>query len=68
MSAAGPGRKNPTICHPAIAYKTLFGSVAGGQAAKEFAVKTNLLDFSAEVMRPCRRLGLGFFRSRASCR
>jgi len=54
MSAAGPGRKNPTICHPAIAYKTLFGSVAGGQAAKEFAVKTNLLDFMAEDVKAIR--------------
>jgi hypothetical protein len=54
MSAAGPGRKNPTLCHPAIAYKTLFGSVAGGQAAREFAVKTNLLDFMASDVRAIR--------------
>ncbi len=54
MSAAGPGRKNPTLCHPAIAYKTLFGSVAGGQAAREFAVKTNLLDFMAADVRAIR--------------
>jgi hypothetical protein len=54
VSASGPGRKNPTICHPAIAYKTLFGSVAGGQAAKEFAVRTNLLDFMAEDVKAIR--------------
>ncbi|WP_439630393.1 DUF1552 domain-containing protein [Gemmata sp.] len=54
MSAAGPGRKNPTLCHPAIAYKALFGGVAGGQAAREFAVRTNLLDFLAEDVRAIR--------------
>ena len=54
VSAAGPGRKNPTLCHPSIAYKTLFGGVAEGQAAKEFAVKTNLLDFMAEDVKAIR--------------
>jgi hypothetical protein len=55
LSAAGPGRKNPTLCHPGVAYRALFGSVAGGQAAKEFAVKTNLLDFMAADVRAIRR-------------
>ena len=54
LSASGPGRKIPTQCHPAIAYKTLFGSVAGGQAAKEFAVKTKLLDFMADDVKAIR--------------
>jgi hypothetical protein len=54
VSAAGPNRKNPTVCHPVPAYKTLFGSVAGGQAAKEFAIRTNLLDFMVDDVRAIR--------------
>lgn len=47
VSASGPGRKNPTLCTPTLAYNTLFGSVASGRAAQEFAAKTNVLDFLA---------------------
>ena len=43
-SAAGRGKALPTQCRPDLAYKTLFGSVAGGDARKGFDTQKNLLD------------------------
>ncbi len=48
ISAIGPNRALPTICKPDQAYATLFGSVAGGNAQREFAAQNNLLDFMRE--------------------
>ncbi len=45
ISAIGPNRALPTMCKPDQAYATLFGSVAGGNAQREFAAQNNLLDF-----------------------
>ncbi|MFN4260263.1 MAG: DUF1552 domain-containing protein [Gemmataceae bacterium] len=45
ISAWGPNKGLPTMCNPAQAYSTLFGSVADGAAQQEFAAKNNLLDF-----------------------
>ena len=47
-SALARGKKVPTQCRPDLAYQTLFGSVAGGDAAKAFKTKTNLLDFMVD--------------------
>ncbi len=44
-SALGPGQKVPTQCRPDLAYNTLFGSVAGGEAGRALSAKQNLLDF-----------------------
>jgi hypothetical protein len=51
ISAIGPNRGLPTICRPDLAYSTLFGSVAGGQARQQFAAQSNLLDFMREDIR-----------------
>ena len=45
ISALGPNKGLPTMCKPDQAYATLFGSAAGGDAQKEFAARSNLLDF-----------------------
>ena len=47
-SALARGKEVPTQCRPDLAYQTLFGSVAGGDAAKAFKTKTNLLDFMVD--------------------
>ncbi len=47
-SAWGPGQKLPTQCRPDLAYNTLFGSVAGGNAKQEFVAERNLLDFMVD--------------------
>ena len=44
-SALARGKKVPTQCRPDLAFQLLFGSVAGGDAAKTFQARTNLLDF-----------------------
>jgi len=45
ISAWAKNKALPTIVKPDLAYATLFGSVAGGDASKDFAAKNNLLDF-----------------------
>lgn len=45
VSAWDKSKALPTIVKPTQAYTHLFGSVAGGEAQKEFAAKNNLLDF-----------------------
>jgi hypothetical protein len=45
VSAWGPNKGLPTLCNPAQAYATLFGSATDGVASQEFAAKNNVLDF-----------------------
>ena len=47
-SAIARGKKVPCQCRPDLAYQQLFGSVLGGDAAKSFHAKTNLLDFMVD--------------------
>ena len=44
-SAWGAGKPIPTQCMPDLAYQRLFGSVAGGNARKDFNGRAKLLDF-----------------------
>ncbi len=48
LSAIGPGKPAPILCRPELAYKSLFGSVAGGDGREAFDLKTNLLDYMAD--------------------
>ena len=50
-SANGPNRPNPTLCHPELAYGTVFGSVADGEARSRFESDRNLLDFMVDDIR-----------------
>ena len=54
LSASGPGRKLPTLCQPAIAYRTFSAASPAARRRREFAVRTNLLDFMAEDVRAIR--------------
>jgi hypothetical protein len=54
LSAAGPGKANPVQCSPELAFKALFGSVAGGNSRAAFERRTNLLDFMADDVRRTR--------------
>ena len=54
LSAAGPGKANPVQCSPELAFKALFGSVAGGNSRAAFDRRTNLLDFMADDVRRAR--------------
>jgi hypothetical protein len=47
-SAWDRGRPLPTHCRPDLAYAQLFGSVAGGDAQKEFLSTNSILDFLRE--------------------
>jgi hypothetical protein len=54
LSAAGPGKANPIQCSPGLAFKGLFGSVAGGTSRAAFDRRTNLLDFMADDVKRAR--------------
>lgn len=54
LSAAGPGKANPVQCSPELAFKALFGSVAGGNNRAAFDRRTNLLDFMADDVKRAR--------------
>ena len=45
VSAIGPKRPQPMICQPDVAFRTLFGSVAEGDAGKVFRARNKLLDW-----------------------
>lgn len=53
-SASGPGKRLPIICSPALAFKSLFGSVAQGAEREAFDQRTNLLDFMTDDVRRAR--------------
>lgn len=54
LSAAGPGKANPIVCDPDLAYRALFGTAAGGTARAAFDRRTKLLDFMADDVRRSR--------------
>ena len=45
VSAIAPKRPLPMVCQPDIAFQSLFGSVAGGNAGKSFNARNKLLDW-----------------------
>lgn len=54
-SAWDKGKAMPTQCRPDLAYASIFGSVAGGSAKKEFVARGNLLDFLSDDLKTLRR-------------
>lgn len=54
LCAAGPGKPLPIVCSPDLAYRSLFGSVAGGEARAAFDRRTKLLDFMADDVKRSR--------------
>ena len=45
VSASGPKRTTPIVCQPDLAFQSLFGSVAQGNAGKLFQSRNMLLDW-----------------------
>ena len=45
VSASGPRRPTPMICQPDLAFRMLFGSVAEGDARRQFQARNKLLDW-----------------------
>jgi len=45
VSASGPRRPTPMICQPDLAFRMLFGSVAEGDAKRQFQARNKLLDW-----------------------
>ncbi|MEN9634327.1 MAG: hypothetical protein RL077_2731 [Verrucomicrobiota bacterium] len=57
VSVSSPKRPLPMICQPEVAFQTLFGSVAEGDARKAFNVRNKLLDWTrADIRRVSREL------------
>ena len=57
VSASSPKRPLPMICQPEVAFQTLFGSVAEGDARRAFNVRNKLLDWTrADIRRVSREL------------
>ncbi|MBM3348007.1 MAG: DUF1552 domain-containing protein, partial [Betaproteobacteria bacterium] len=46
VSAIAPKRPLPIVCQPEVAFQTLFGSVAEGNAGKAFQARNKLLDWA----------------------
>ncbi len=55
VSAKGPKRPLSMICQPELAFRSLFGSVAEGSAAKAFRARNKLLDWIRSDIRRVRR-------------
>ncbi len=53
-SAWGPNMPIATQCNPDLAYRQLFGSVAEGNARKDFDARSNLLDFMKDDVKRVR--------------
>lgn len=53
-SAWGPNMPIATQCNPDLAYRQLFGSVAEGNARKDFNARSNLLDFMKDDVKRVR--------------
>lgn len=57
VSASGPKRPQPMVYNPDIAFQSLFGSVAEGNAGKTFQARNKLLDWiRSDVKRVQRKL------------
>lgn len=57
VSTSGPNRVQPMICQPDVAFQSLFGSVAEGNAGKTFQARNKLLDWiHADIRRVERAL------------
>jgi hypothetical protein len=54
LSLSAPRRPLPMICQPDLAFRTLFGSVAEGNAGREFAARNRLLDWIGTDVRRVR--------------
>jgi hypothetical protein len=54
LSVSAPRRPLPFICQPDLAFRTLFGSVADGNAGREFAARNRLLDWVRNDVRRVR--------------
>lgn len=54
VSAIGPKKPLSMICQPNVAFQTLFGSVAQGEASKIYNAKNNLLDWIRDDIRKVR--------------
>jgi len=58
ISVAAKGKPLPLLCQPELAFQSLFGAVAGGEAAKIPFLRKNLMDYmSADVRRVQSQLG-----------
>jgi hypothetical protein len=54
VSAIGPKKPLALICDPQVAFQTLFGSVAEGEAARVFTARNKLLDWIRSDVRRVR--------------
>ncbi len=54
LSASAPGKATPILCNPALAFKSLFGSVSEGAGRTAFDQKTNLLEFMKDDVKRTR--------------
>lgn len=58
ISATSKGKPLPFHCQPELAFQSLFGSAAGGEAAKIPFLRKNLMDYmSSDIRRVQSRLG-----------
>ena len=55
VSAIGPKKPLPLVCQPELAFQTLFGSVAEGNAGKVFQARNKLLDYVRSDIRRVRK-------------
>lgn len=54
VSASAARRPTPMVCQPDLAFRMLFGSVAVGDAGKEYQARTKLLDWCRDDIRRVR--------------
>ena len=54
LSVSSPGRLLPYICQPEVAFSSLFGSSAEGEAGKAFQARNKLLDWCRSDIRRVR--------------
>lgn len=64
LSAVAAGKPAPIQCRPELAYKGLFGSVAGGEGRQAFDLRTGLLDYMADDVKRVRGALAGEERSK----
>jgi hypothetical protein len=66
-SAWGPDKPVPTQVRPDLAYERLFGSVAAGDARKDFQARQRLLDFMKDDVKQVRTRLAGEEKERFDC-